>query len=424
MNRRLLLAMLISLFFLGFEAVSVANTPAAPKEPPPKEKKGDKKKPGEPKGDDKKGGPEGEEKKGGPEGDEKKGDEPKPEDQKADDKKAEEKKPDEYLGEHVWGPHISKADLQGKVLVCVAFDGEDRTALAIPQMAISQNKDAKNLQGVVVLTDKAKLTKALRLATATSLTMPMIADAKLPDLKLEKDDKGKTATTLLVRDPSGRVIFSGKPDRGKAQSTVQEVKKALEQYPTPVLGDRTYSKLQAVVRQLAGASSYSSIVASLKSKEKSKDATEKEEARLLAYNIENYGAALLKKAEYFEPIHLPTAQDTYNVIAKAFKGMDAGKKADERLKAIKDDKTTTQELAACKLADQIRAQAGLLGPAKGAEAVDLGNPECVKAPFNKSATKVLQDAATFRKKYKDTRIAKEFEALMTAYGVKDTAPAK
>ncbi len=399
--RRFVLIVLAAALCLSARTLWAGEEPP-PKEPPPKEKKGDGTKGTKPKGEP-------------PKGEEPKGEEP-----KADEKKAEEQKPAEYIGEYVWGPHISKADLEGKVLLCVAFDGEDRTAPSIPQMALGQIKDTDNLQVVLVLTDKAKITKALRVATATKIDMPIIADAKIPGLKVEKDDKGKEQTTLLLRTPDGRDVFSGKPDRGKARSTVDDVKKTLAQYPSPVLAGRAYPKLQATIRQLSTATSYAPILAALnKIKEKGKDPTEKEDARALAYNIENYGALLMKKAEYFEPLHLPTAQETYAAIAKAFKGMDAGTKAEERLKAIKDDKATVQEMAACRLLDQIRQQAGLLAPAKGAEAVDLSNAECAKAPFNKSAAaKVFQDAATFKKKYKDARIAKEFDALMATYGVK------
>ena len=376
--------------------VAWAGEEPAPKGPPPK---------GEP-----------------PKGEPPKGEPPKGEEPKADEKTPEEKKPAEYLGEYVWGPHISKADIEGKVLLCVGFDGNDRTAPAIPGMALGQIKDTRNLQVVLVLLDKANLTKALRVATATKIAIPIVADAKIPGLKVEKDDKGKLKTTMVLRTPDGREVFSGPPDAGKAQATIEDVKKALAQFPSPLMGGRTYGKLGAAVKQLASATTYASIVSSLKAKDKSKDPAERDEARALAYAIENYGAVLLKKAEYFEPIHLPTAQETYAAVAKAFKGLEAGTKAEERLKAIKDDKSTAAELAACKLADQIRQQAGLLGPAKGAESVDLGNPECAKAPFNRAAVgKLLPSVAAFKKKYKDSRIAKECFALLEAYGIKDDA---
>ena len=343
----------------------------------------------------------------------------------------------QQLGDYVWGARIAQADTEGRVLVCCVFDGEDRTAPQLPKMVLSELKTPNpNVALMMVLADGGALTKALRILSEAEVKLPVISDATIPDLANVRvprpraaGGRGKAGARaqfcIYARAPDGKLIYSGAIEPAKLQTVLADIAKAAAEFPTCLTRGKSFPRSSAIVRQLATAGSYGAIVQELTRRAAGKDAAEAQEARDLLANLEDQGTRLLRKGAYFEKRHLPTALETYAAIAKSWKGLPAGAKAEERLAALKAEKTLEHELAAVALADRIRQDCALLVPAPKAPNVVVRDPECQDVASNKNViARLLGEAAIFRSKYKDARIAPESQALLRAYGVPDTPAAK
>ena len=338
------------------------------------------------------------------------------------------------LGEYVWGPRIARADLLGRVVVCLAYSGTDQNAGALPGMMAKLR--GANVALFLVLLEEENLARALRFATAGPIKAPIVAASlkeaqKLfPDLKVEppsnargrgkkggsRGKQGKYQTTALIRTPDGTVAYCGKVDRTTTMAVLDHIKKAAQDFPCRVTEGEGFSKFSSVVRKLCTGGKYASVMKSLKDKLKSKDSTESDQARRLMHNIEVLGEALLAKAAYFEAVHPPAAQDCYTQVSKQFAGLPAGDTASKRLKALKADKKLKVEIAAAKVAARIRQQCGLLNPPRPDAPVDLGNADFRK--HNKKVVpKLLRDAALLKKKYGETVVGEECLKLLGRYGM-------
>jgi len=341
------------------------------------------------------------------------------------------------LGEYVWGPRLAKADIEGRVLVCCLFSGDDRAAPQLPKMVLAQLKVPNpNVALLLVLAGGGEITKALRLLSAGEVALPVITDTTIPEVAeirvqgpRNQGGKGKGGrgmqSTVYARSPDGKLIFAGAVEPAKLQSVLDDIAKSAAQYPTCFMRGKSFPDSQAAIKQLVTAGAYAPIVSSLRLKAAGKDAAQAEESRTLIANIEDQGAQLLRKAEYLEKTHVPAALETYTAVAKSWKGLDAGAKAEERLAKLKADKATEHEVAAAALAHRIRQDCALLLPAPKAPAVDVSDGGCQSVSANKSVIpRLLQEAAVFRKKYRDTRIAAECLALLRAYGAPEEPPSK
>ncbi len=331
------------------------------------------------------------------------------------------------LGDYVWGPRIARCDLDGRVLVCVGFNGDERSASHIPNnMVLDKFRHPRlNLALLMVLTNDQKLARAMRILSAGKVKIPVVCGAKIPNLKMQTQKgggggkkgrrRGRLAT-ILVEKPDGTVSYCGLAEPGKAAKILEDIGNGLSEFPSCITNGQRFTKHASTLRQLAATGKYSSALKKLKTKTKSKDATEAGEAETLILNIEDYGKKLLAKAKYFAGVHLPTAEMTYTRITKDFSGTELAKEASDRLKALKADKNYRTEVAACRLADQIRSQCALLGPVGREDSVDLSDPNCRKRN-KKIVPRLLRDVAIFKKRYLKTTIAEECSKLLSAYGV-------
>jgi hypothetical protein len=125
--------------------------------------------------------------------------------------------------------------------------------------------------------------------------------------------------------------------------------------------------------------------------------------------------SVLARAAYFEEVHPPTAQETYNEIAQRYRGTEYGEKAKARLSEI--EKELKRESKAEALANQIRRDCAFLSSDEG-PAPNLSSPETLRnAELKRRARELLTKVDALCKNYRDTKVAKECLGLLAVFGI-------
>lgn len=230
------------------------------------------------------------------------------------------------------------------------------------------------------------------------INFSMINSGEVPGQKFE------SLPMQFLFDASGKLVESGHHINDK------KIHDLVASEPHFLAAGRKYTKHKAEAELLKKSKAYAPI---LKKLEKDVNGTgdAAEEAKYLTARIRAYGTKKLEEAKAAESEDPYVAEQGYTAVSTTWKGDALAEKASARLKELKADKDFQTELKASTMVHQILSECEKL--------VAQGGKLNLDYPVNqKVAASVKTSVAALKKKYPDSKAAKNIGQTLQSYGFK------
>jgi hypothetical protein len=210
--------------------------------------------------------------------------------------------------------------------------------------------------------------------------------------------------TQFLFDTQGKLVVTDH------HISLQRVRELVASEPHFLAYGMKYTKHKAEADLLKKSKAYGQILKKLE-KDLNGTGAAAEEAKYLTTRISAHGSKKLEEAKAAEEDNAFGAQQAYTELAANWKGSDIGEKAAARLKDLKADKEFQNELKASALAHQILGECEKL-------IAQAGKINLEYELNRKIVTSVKTGVAALKKKYPDSKAAKNIGQSLEGYGIK------
>ncbi|MFH1228551.1 MAG: hypothetical protein V1701_11705 [Planctomycetota bacterium] len=313
------------------------------------------------------------------------------------------------LGEQWFGETLSKDNVFGHVVMVYFFSkGHPPSYECMPMLVGWVNKySAKGfvLIGVQCPID-AKITDTKETVStfcwSKLVNFPVFQGGEVRGLKLTNIPR------VFIFNYDGEIAY----DNDKVvEETAQTLKELMDKAPDPLLGLEPYVKLKALAQKVAERKDLGKVMAELRGKLESTDATEKTEANRLFGLIDIYAQLLRKKAESRKEDLLQYCFMLAD-LAVMFKGDEIAKEAEGVIAELKKDKSFKASL---ECDNEIRGLIASLKPCQPTQPLDLTGCNSCQKKNKATIEKILEWCRKMSSQYPGSLIDIKAKELLKKY---------